>query len=181
MPQVRALHPLPPNFVAAHEGYASTPSVAPKTALGDPKNCLSGRRTSDGGARRERRNALSGALAHWLSTCLSSRPKRVRFPHASPRLFTAPLAQSGRRAALKPWMFRVRLSGGAPLPYCPRGVIGSRGELKPRFLCTFESCRGHHSMPAVRMAQSGRRARSRVSMLQVRVLLRTPCPPSRIW
>jgi hypothetical protein len=25
-----------------------------------------------------------GALTHWLSTCLSNRMKRVRFPHASP-------------------------------------------------------------------------------------------------
>jgi hypothetical protein len=35
-----------------------------------------------------------GALTHWLSTCLSNRMKRVRFPHASPRLSIAPLAQS---------------------------------------------------------------------------------------
>jgi hypothetical protein len=32
--------------------------------------------------------------------------------------------------------------------------MGSRGELKPRFPYTFESCRGHQVFTHVRMAQS---------------------------
>jgi hypothetical protein len=37
-----------------------------------------------------------GALTHWLSTCLSSRMKSVRFRYASPTVLCAPLAQSAR-------------------------------------------------------------------------------------
>jgi hypothetical protein len=35
-----------------------------------------------------------GALTHWLSTCLSSRMKSVRFRYASPTVACAPLVQS---------------------------------------------------------------------------------------
>jgi hypothetical protein len=56
--------------------------------------------------------------------------KPVRFRHASP-LQVRIAGAIGRRATLKPWMFRVRLSGDAPnRKPCPDGAIGRHRRLK---------------------------------------------------
>jgi hypothetical protein len=140
-----------------------------------------------------------GALTHWLSTCLSNRTKPVRFRHASPVLPFASLAKTGKRATLKPWMFRVQISGDAPR-YCPRGETGRRHCLKTScdarsnragdtkyFLrpygailadardresrcCRFESCYGHHA----RLAESGRGSGFRSRNFGVQVSGRAP-------
>jgi hypothetical protein len=63
----------------------------------------------------------------------------------------APMVQSVDAVALKAIVMLVRIVLGAPTS---------------------------QFSPTVRMAQSGRRARSRVSLLQVRILLRTPHTPA---
>jgi hypothetical protein len=58
---------------------------------------------------------IFGALTHWLSTCLSSRMKSVRFRYASPTHCLP--GETGRHTCLRSRRvsIRVRVSGKAPL------------------------------------------------------------------
>lgn len=141
----------------------------------DPKNRLSGRSqkaaTVVQGTRYE--SPLIGALTHWLSACLSSRTKGVRFSYASPPTFctagaiwqtrlaqTQDVLRSNRRRCTSRFVPVVQSVDAASL-----NLVVMHVQLVPGIPTVY-----------VRMAQSGRRARSRVSMLQVQLLLRTPQP-----
>lgn|GEM_PF-4969890 len=88
-----------------------------RTTLADVEPCLA---RLSGSAKHRRR---SGALAHWLSTCLSSRAKAVRFRCASPPLIhtsnDCPRGAIGRHKALKPPHLRVRVAPGIPAHHIP--------------------------------------------------------------
>jgi hypothetical protein len=86
-----------------------------------------------------------GALTHWLSTCLSSRTKSVRFRYASPT-HSLP-GETGRHTCLRSrrMSIRVRVSGKAPTfssissvaehPLDKRKALGSLPRSTTSFSC----------------------------------------------